>query len=151
MPKNQRKSETDTEAAELAKKRKQTKADEAKREKEKEKLEADNKKQAFADYHERLAKVEQLKAMTDTPAWQALYGEIQADIAKHREDILDTEKPREMMRHQEGVKILRGLIDRIRVKVEALNTFVNNTPLFAPAEVARANFNEALGTVELTR
>lgn len=147
MPKNQ----TDQEAAEIAKERKRSKVDEAKIEKARKKLDAENKKKAFADYHDRLKKVEDLKAMTDTPAWQALYAEIMADIEKHAKDVLDVEKPREVVRHQEGVKILRGLIHRIRIKVDGLNNFVNNTPLFAPAEVVRANFNEALGTVELTR
>ncbi len=145
------KTETDPEAAKIAKEKKKGRAEAAKIKKEQKKLAADNKKKAFEDYEERLKEVEDLKAMTDTPAWQKFYAGVMASIEKHAQDILDTEKPRETIRHQEGVKILRGLVFQLKMPVDTLNAFVNNTPLFAPAEVARANFNEALGTVELTR
>lgn len=151
MPRNQK----DTEAEKIARERKKTKVAEAKREakieKDRKALESRKKRKAFADYDARLKDVSELKDMTDTPAWQKLYAEMQASIDKHAADILDVEKPRDVVKHQEGVKVLRGLIFQIRAPVDALNSFVNNTPLFAPAEVARANFNEALGTVELTR
>lgn len=151
MPKVNAQTEADPESAEIAREKKRGKAEEAKRAKEKKALEAANKKKAFADYEERLKEVEELKAMTDTPAWQKYYAEMMASIEKHAVDILETEKPRETIRHQEGVKILRGQIFKLKQPIDTLNNFVNNTPLFAPADVARANFNEALGTVELTR
>ena len=142
---------TDEEAADIAQKRRESKELEAKIEKERKELEAQKKKQAHADYDERLKIVRQLKQMTDTPAWQIFYIGIQGRIKTHGLLVLDAEKTRDVIQHQEGVKILKGLIQNVRQPVEDLNGFVNNMPLFAPSEVARANFNEALGTVELTR
>lgn len=149
------KGEKDVEAERIAREKKKSRDAEAKRdakiEKDRKALEAQKKEKAFADYEARLKDVTELKDMTDTPAWQKLYAEMQVSIDRHAVDVLDAEKPRDVVKHQEGVKILRGLIFQVRGPVDALNSFVNNTPLFAPSEVARANFNEALGTVELTR
>ena len=107
------------------------------------------KKQAMTDYEKHLEAVREMKAMTDTDAWKALYRSVIGEIDGHAKDILDAEKPREVVQHQEGVKILRSLIRRVREPVGAFRHFLTSMPLLVGRVRVRSEFNEALGTIEL--
>jgi hypothetical protein len=106
---------------------------------------------SLTDYERRLRDVEKLKEMTDTEAWQDFYRSIQQSIDAHGAAVLDAEKSREVIRHQEGVKILRGLIESVQECIAELNRFVTACPLFVQDMPLRATWNETLGTVELKR
>ena len=105
---------------------------------------------ALTDYQKAVDDVLRVKAMTDTDAWKTFYVEIQKQIRRHSIDILDAEKPRDVVRHQEGVKILRGLIGSVREPVGKLNGYIASMPLFSAQMRTRAEWNDALGIVELT-
>ena len=112
-------------------------------------MEEQKRKQAMVDYDSHLEDVTALKAMTDTAAWKRFYAGMKADIARHGEDVLDAEKPRDVVKHQEGVKLLRGLISRVQTPVDELNLYAHSMPLFSPEMKIRAQWNDALGQVEL--
>lgn len=111
---------------------------------------AAEKKQAMSDYDGYLDGVKELKSMTDTKAWHRMFGEIKVAIENHGKSVLVAEKNRDVIRHQEGVKILRGVLAKVREPVDELNNFVHNMPLFSAQMKTRASWNEALGRVELT-
>lgn len=114
-----------------------------------EKIKAAEKKKVKGDYEKRLADVMLLKAMTDTQAWQDFYRQIQSAIAEHGRAVLTAEKTREIIQHQEGVKILRAQLEMLSGPVRALNSFCNDMPLFAQDFKTRAVWNEGQGIVEL--
>lgn len=121
-------------------------AEERKREAE---LAEDKRQAALGDYRKRLERVKETKEMTDTAAWQAFYGRLQNRIEKHGQQVLDAEQTRDVVRHQEGVKIIRSVIEEIEQVVHDLNGYVNAQPLFAPQMKTRADWNAALGKIEL--
>lgn len=104
---------------------------------------------ALADYSSHLATVRELKRMTDTKAWQELVRWITNQIDAHAKAVLDAEKPREVVQHQEGVKILRSFLAKAEQPVNALNEFIHAMPLFSGEMRVRAEWNETLGRVEL--
>jgi len=106
-----------------------------------------DRKRVLGDYEKALAKVNALKSMTDTEAWRQYYRGILQRIDLHGRDVLDAEKPRDVIHHQEGVKILRQLIDEVRGPVEALNAYVREMPLFALEFHTAAEWNGPLGIV----
>jgi len=106
-------------------------------------------KQAKTDYQKHLDAVMELKTMTDTPAWQAYYRMIQNEIKRHGEAVLNAEKSREVIAHQEGVKVLRSLIRRVKAPIDSLDSFIRAMPLFVGDMKMRAEWNAALGKVEL--
>lgn len=107
------------------------------------------KRDAVAGYEERLGKVMRAKAMTDTAAWGDLYGLIRETIAHHAKQVLDAEKPRDVVRHQEGVKILRDLAGWPGKAVEALADYTRSMPLFAREFKTTAGWNQETGRIEL--
>ena len=100
-------------------------------------------------YEAALGRVLELKVMTDTEAWRKFYARIQSQIKRHGQDVLNAEKTREIIQHQEGVKILRAILDDVQAPVGELRMYVNEMPLFAKLFHTRAQWNEALGNVEL--
>lgn len=88
--------------------------------------------------------------MTSTPAWKDYYNKLQQMKKEHSHLILTEEKTREMIRHQEGIKVIDEIIDILRQPVINLNDYCNNMPLFAKQFQYRANFNIALGIVEVS-
>jgi len=105
---------------------------------------------ALTDYDKLLRDVTEMKTMTDTAAWQRLYASLRRKIAAHAEDVLEAEKPREVVQHQEGVKILRDVCAWPAAPVQALKDFVKGYPLFAGEMNVRAEWNEVLGRIDLT-
>jgi hypothetical protein len=89
--------------------------------------------------------------MTDTAAWQDFYRHIQAEITKHGVEILDAEKTREIVQHQEGVKVLKALVSVVRKPVDDLTHLINSMTLFRPVIHTAAEFNTALGRIDLKR
>ena len=90
-----------------------------------------------------------LKAMTDSAHWAGVHSRIQRQIAIPAEAVLDAEKPREVIAHQEGVKVMRRFLAELQEPVNELQTFINARPLFAPVFPSRAQWNVALGRVEI--
>ena len=127
--------------------------DEEKKAAEEKKREAELAKQkeeaALGDYHKRLEKVREFKAMTDTTAWQSYYSGLLNRIEKHGQMVLDAEQTRDVVRHQEGVKIIRSILEEVEQVVKDLNSYVNAQPLFAPLMHTRAEWNAALCKIEL--
>jgi len=113
------------------------------------KIDAERKKEAISDYKEKLDAVSELKKMTDTKAWQKFYAHINRSIEEHGKKVLDAEQTREIVRQQEGVKILRSLKYKVKEPVSELNNFCHNMPLFAQEFDVRASWNDAIGKVEL--
>jgi hypothetical protein len=96
-----------------------------------------------------LAGVLKLKEMTDTPGWQKVYADLQARIKQHGQDVLNAEKTRDIIAHQEGVKRFREFLADLQAPVGALRNYVSEMPLFASEFHTRAQWSEALGQVEL--
>ncbi len=121
-----------------------------KEDKDKEKKAEENESQRVqADYADLLREVRDMKELTDTKAWQRLHRNIRAKISAHADAVLDAEKPREVVQHQEGVKILREVLAYPKAPVDLLTEFIKATPLFARMMPVRAEWNEALGKIEL--
>lgn len=139
------KEKQDREAAETAEE------DDRKRQAEEaEAAEERKKKQAFMDYGGLLAKVKEVKVMTDTPAWKTFYAKMKRRITAAANDILDVEKSRDVVRCQETVKVIKAVINDVRMPVDDLNQFCNSMPLFAQNFSQMAIFNDGIGTVELS-
>lgn len=107
------------------------------------------KKSAEVDYEKKLADVRDLEEMTDTDSWRRIHTELQSSMNQHRKSLEDAEG-KDVIRHQEGLKILRAVIEKVKKPVDDLNNFVVNTgPLFSGNMKYRAEWNTALGKVEL--
>lgn len=122
--------------------------------KEPEKQEADEREEAErlrskSRFESLLAEVLELKAMTDTPAWQKVYARLQDRIKGHGQEVLNAEKTRDIIAHQEGVKRFREFIADLQAPVGALRNYVTEMTLFAAEFHTRARWSEALGQVEL--
>jgi len=139
------KEKQDREAAEQADKEEQERQDAKAAEAEEQKEKVIKK-----DYADHLHEVEELKAMTETKAWQKFYANLRRAITKAGKDILDAEKTREIIRYQESVKIIRQILVKVREPVDEMNTFCNAHPLFVAEFPVRPEWNEATGTVELS-
>ncbi len=87
--------------------------------------------------------------MTDTEAWKELYQKMQNLKIKHSKLILSEDKTREMIRHQEFIKIIDEISDLLKQPIENLNDYCNNMPLFQELFSHHANFNSTLGIVEI--
>ena len=130
---------------------KEAEAEDAEAVKERQEQEKKKKRKlAQTEYEKLLRKVAELKEMTDTPKWREVYASIHKAIARHGEEVLDAEKSRDVIHHQEGVKILRGLVDRVKAPVTALEDLCSKMPLFVKEFKTRATWNEKIGAVEMT-
>lgn len=110
---------------------------------------AAEKKKALSDYEKHLKAVKDLKEMTDTASWREFHSRIQKQLAQHGRDVLDAEKTRDIIRHQEGVKILKEIIAEVCEPVTKLQGYVRDMPLFAKDFKDLAEWNTALGQVEM--
>lgn len=124
-------------------------AEAAAAERERKEQEEVRERQAKTDYEKHLDAVKALKEMTDTQAWQDLYRHMQTEIVRHRAALEDAEKARDVVQHQEGIKIIRSVISHARKAVDDLNHFVASMPLFAKTMHTTAEWNDALGRVDL--
>ncbi len=107
------------------------------------------KKSAEVDYEKKLADVRDLEDMTSTDSWRRFYTELQSSMNQHRISLEDAEG-KDVIRHQEGLKILRSVIEKVKKPVDDLNSFIVNTgPLFSTNMKYRAEWNTALGKVEM--
>jgi hypothetical protein len=96
-----------------------------------------------------LARVKELKAMTDTREWQRLYGSLRAQVKGHAEALLDAEGNRDIIHHQEAAKIIRAFVASVKSPVTELNNYIGSMPLFSANMKTRAEWNDALGIVEM--
>jgi hypothetical protein len=108
------------------------------------------KQKAKSDYEKMLSQVMDLKEMTQTEAWQRNYRWLKMQVKKHADDILDAEKPRDVVRHQEGVKLIKEILESVKGPVEEMNEFISKMPLFSGSFKVRAAWNDDLGIVQLT-
>ena len=113
--------------------------------------EADQEKKAKLDYRSLLADVEALSQMTDTQAWKKFWAALGAMKTTSASEVLLAEQTREIIRFQEGVKLVNVIMDRVEAPVKALTHFCNSMPLFASEFKTRAAWNAALGQVEWKR
>lgn len=102
---------------------------------------------AKADYKRLLQDVEELEVMTKTPSWAAFYGYLRERITRHGRDILHAEKTRDIIGHQEGVKILESILEHLSGPVEELRAFIKGMPLFTAEFPKTAHWDESLGVV----
>lgn len=107
-------------------------------------------KKALDDYEKRLKEVLDLKAMTDTTAWENYWSSLQNRLKRHGVLILDAEKPREVVEHQMGVEVIRELMSLCRTPVDNLNAYIREMPLYSKQMQTRADFNDILGKVILS-
>lgn len=111
---------------------------------------ADKKKaRAKDEYEERLTKVRALKEMTDTKAWLRYYDSLIGARKYHEQAILTEEKTRAMVAHQEAIKFINETIKKIQEPIDELNGYCSAMPLFGSSFHTRAQWNPAIGTVEL--
>ena len=125
----------------------------ARKKQDQEKADADlvKEKNAVSDYRRLMGEVVLLKTISDTLAWRKLYSWIRREIANHSALLLTAEKTREIIQHQEGVKILEALIHEIRRPVTALHDFQKKMPLFDAKEGASdVQFDDVTGAVTIT-
>lgn len=112
--------------------------------------ERENKKaKACADYEDKLAKVMSLKDMTDSKAWRWIYDELLNARKLHEQQILTEDKTREMIRHQEAIKMINGMFLKAQQPINELNDYCVSMPLFSSEFHTRAQWNSGNGTVEL--
>lgn len=114
------------------------------------KADAKKKKAAMSEHAKRMAKVKELKKMTDTKGWQELYQTMQKQIAAHAEGVLDyTLGSKDVMYHQQSVRVLRDLITRVRAPVDSLKGYESEMSLFvAASEIEEsATFDDKTGAV----
>ncbi len=115
------------------------------------KREAAEKKKSLTDYEKRLVNAKQLKKMTDTDAWRQLYKSIKSQIAAHAEGVLDhTLSGKEIMYHQQSVRVLRDILNTVRAPMDAVTSYEKEMPLFAASEIKeRAEWDDKTGTVTI--
>lgn len=105
---------------------------------------------ARSDYGKMLDEVKRLKEMTDTEAWRKFYTGLQKQKESARDEVLNAEKTRDIIKFQETVKILGAVARNVRGPVDDLNRFCNDMPLFAQEFKVRASWNNGQGIVELS-
>lgn len=86
------------------------------------------------EYAKAIVRVRKLRDLTATAAWRDLYRWLVTEIDGHAAAVLEAEKTREVVRHQEGAKILRGIIEHIQSPIHELNAVIDATPLFLPKD-----------------
>ena len=118
----------------------------------KQKIEDKEKKTALTDYGKKMVRVKEVQKMTETAAWKQLYKSMKSQIVRHAESLLDhTMGTKDVIYHQQGVRKLRELIDQVKAPLNALESFVNEMPLFATDEIEHhAEWNEETGTVTIS-
>lgn len=107
------------------------------------------KKDAMTDYNRLLDEVRAMKIMTDTKAWQDHYAYMKKQMAEHGKAILVDEKTRDMVRHQEAVKIYQDLIAHAQGPIDRLDQFINEMTLFSSGMTERAEWNAGTGRVDI--
>jgi len=112
-------------------------------------VEGKERQQALTEYEKHMDEVNATKVMTDTAAWQKFYRKVMADIETHGQEVLTAEKTRDIVCHQEGVKILKAMVAGVSRPVHELDRFIASMPLFVQSMKIRATWNKALGKVEL--
>jgi len=105
-------------------------------------------RQTIDGYDKILTRVREMQKLTTTPAWRAIYDWLRALANAHEKAILTEEKTRAIIAHQEAIKVVHKLMDRVRGVVDELNHYCASMPLFASAFRTRARWNEGLGIVE---
>lgn len=108
--------------------------------------------EAMANLDERQDMVLELVQMTETPGWKRLYKMFFHLEAKATEVLKEAERPREMIRAQEAVKLISGkdgIFEAVRRPVRLLNCFGTDMPLFKSLVINRAIFDEVTGVVSL--
>jgi hypothetical protein len=115
------------------------------------KLEEQKRAKAGQEYDKLLSGVHALNEMADTEAWKRFYNDLIADRTRHEQDILTEEKTRDMVRHQECIKIINGIIKKVQKPIADLNAYCVAMPLFSAEFHTRAQWNAALGTVEFSK
>lgn len=108
------------------------------------------KKVAMDEYDEHLDKVYVLKKMTDTRGWRRFYDGMIAERKRHEQMILTEEKTRAMVAHQEAIKFINGMLVQLQQPINKLNNYCVGMPLFATEFHTRAQWNSAIGSVELS-
>ncbi len=126
-------------------KEKEQQAEEAKKREEQEKQKVES------DYDRLLKKIFELQDMTETPAWQNFWKQLQNLRVKHALEIVTEEKTRDMIRHQEAIKLIDSIKQRVAEPIGDLDSFCGAYPLFTPHFLHRATWNDALGTVQIKK
>lgn len=111
--------------------------------------EADDDGQVRVDYDSHLRAVEELVEMTSTVEWQRRHAWIQREIKRSATALLECEKPKEIVAHQQKVRAFREFLSVLKQPVEEMISFCKDMPLFAGTFPKHASWNEALGRAEL--
>ncbi len=101
------------------------------------------------DVNKKLKRIKELMKMTNTPAWKAFYKRLTDSVRKNEEGLVHLEKNREIIKAQEGVKIINQIIEDVQRPINDLNSLFDNHPLFTPAQQWEASFDKKTGTVDL--
>lgn len=103
-----------------------------------------------ADRYDKLVKsVKELQKLTKLRPFKDFYKSVIGKRETSQTEWVDEDKSREIVRHQETVRIVNSIIDDLRKPVDELNDFCNGMPLLAGLHPMRADFDEATGEVEL--
>ena len=108
-------------------------------------------KDRLTHYQKLLKLAEDMQQMTETRAWRRLYTYMMDQVASHAEAILDAEKVREVIHHQEAVKVLRDLLRTVRAPIKSVNDYVKECPLFVGANRVTVKWDAKAGTVRFVK
>ena len=115
---------------------------------EKRRKDTERKQRAVADYQSQVVGIRDLAAMTASVNWSRVYRALQESQREHR-DALVTCEGKDVKGHQEAIKAITTLVDEVKRPVDDLTAYINAMPLFAAHMRERAEWNEALGRVEI--
>ncbi len=115
------------------------------------KREEQEKHKVESDYDRLLKRVFELQDMTNTPAWQLFWKRLQNLRHQHALEIITEEKTRDMIRHQEAIKLIDSIKKQVVEPTGDLDSFCGAYPLFTPHFRHRATWNDALGTVQIKK
>jgi hypothetical protein len=108
------------------------------------------KRRVVDSYEKLLTQVQDLSAMCETDTWKRYYAELRAMRQEHARQILTEEKTRQMVAHQEAIKIIDAICEYVAQPVSKLQDLCVAMPLFASEYHTRAQWNMQLGRVDLS-
>lgn len=104
---------------------------------------------AQEDYRRLIENIHHLADMTQKRGWDWMHDQLQNKRKTAEILILSEEKTRDMIRHQETIKVIQGIYSIIKDRVEELNNYPVKFPLFAIDFRSRAKFDEKSGIVTI--
>ncbi len=101
-------------------------------------------------YDQLTDEVSQLQELTGCPGWGRFFGSLLREADEARGGLEFAEKPRDVIRLQATIALVKSQLKKLQQPVEDLNALRTKWPLFHQEMPWRADFDEATGRVALT-